>query len=126
MICGFEVPAEHIEEELDLILVDADLQFQDNLLNNFEELATDTTLAAIATARKSIQEVSRSLLPLSQRSTEPLNHVKEELMTSLEAHSMVQQVKSCHSTKTIDETIFKGLIDLLIGKFRLEKPKDGN
>lgn len=65
MICGFEVPAKHIEKELDLILVDADLQFQDNLLDNFEELATDTTLAAIATARKSIQEVSRSLLSLS-------------------------------------------------------------
>ena len=50
MVCGLVVPAEHIEEELDLILVDADLQFQDNLLDHFEELATDAALTAITTA----------------------------------------------------------------------------
>ena len=57
--------------------------------------------------------MSRSLLSLSERGSEPLKHVEEELMASLEAHSMVEQVKSCHSAETIDETVFEGLTDLV-------------
>ena len=89
MVRRLVVPAEHIEQKLDFVMIGADLKFENDLFDDSEELVANSTFTAVATAWESIQKVSWSLLPLTQWGAEPLDHIKEKLIVSLETHRMV-------------------------------------
>jgi hypothetical protein len=79
VICCFEVPAKHVQQKFKLVDFVAGAQFKIDFLQDFEELDADATLTAVAAAHKSVQEMDRSVLSLTEGGREPLNHVKEDL-----------------------------------------------
>ena len=50
MIRRLEVPAKHIEQKLDFVSIGGDLKLKNDLFDNSEELVTNTTFTAVATA----------------------------------------------------------------------------
>lgn len=57
VIVAREVPAENIEEELELIRVIADAKHDVDLLEDLEELDSDRRLTAMSTAHQPVKEV---------------------------------------------------------------------
>lgn len=126
MVSCLVVPQKCVHAKDELSLDASRLQFQKNLLQNEEELVANTVLATVATARQAVKEVSRRALALSQRGTEPLKHVKEELLIAGQTHAKVEQVEASRSSETIDEAILDSLLDLVNREFRLEQSKNGD
>lgn len=50
MVRRLVVPAEHIEQKLDFVMIGADLKFENDLFDDSEELVANSTFTAVATA----------------------------------------------------------------------------
>ena len=50
MVHRLVVPAEHVEQKLDFVLIGADLKLENDLFDDSEELVANSTFTAVATA----------------------------------------------------------------------------